>query len=64
LQRLNNLTVLNLPTETTLALAALASRNMQLQCAIQEEHIMMTSDAGMIEIEPKILHGRFRSADG
>ena len=56
--------MLNLPTETTLALAALASRNMQLQCAIQEEHIMMTSDAGMIEIEPKILHGRFRSADG
>ncbi|MDO8262004.1 MAG: YaeQ family protein [Gallionella sp.] len=63
LQRLNNLTVLNLPTETTLALAALASRNMQLQCTLQEGHIMMTSDAGMIEIEPKILHGSFRSAD-
>jgi len=61
LQRLNNLTVLNLPTETSLALAALASRNMQLQCAIQEGHIMMTSDAGMIEIEPKILQGSFRS---
>ncbi|TAN79888.1 MAG: YaeQ family protein [Gallionella sp.] len=60
LQRLDNLTVLNLPVETTLALAALASRNMQLQCTLQEGHIMMTSDAGMIEIEPKVLHGSFR----
>jgi len=62
LQRLSNLTVLKLPSETTLALAALASRTMQLQCTIQEGHIMMTSDAGMIEIEPKILQGSFRSA--
>jgi uncharacterized protein YaeQ len=56
-ERLKNLTVINLPGETTQALAALASRNMQLQCTIQEGHIMMTSDAGMIEIEPKILQG-------
>lgn len=55
LQRLKNLTVLKLSTEATLALAALASRNMQLQCAIQEGHIMLTSDAGMIEIEPSVL---------
>jgi uncharacterized protein YaeQ len=57
LQRLNNLTVLKVPTETSLALAALASRTMQLQCTIQEGHIMITSDAGMIEIEPKKLQG-------
>ena len=55
LQRLNNLTVLRFPTSITLALAGLASRTMQLQCTIQEGHIMMTSDSGMIEIEPKIL---------
>lgn len=60
LQRLNNLTVLKLPTETTASLAALASKNMQLQCTIQEGHIMMTSDAGMIEIEPGILQGSLR----
>ena len=60
LQRLNNLTVLNLATETTQDLAALASRNMQLQCTMQEGHVMVTCDAGMIEIEPKILHGVFR----
>ena len=57
LQRLSNLTVLQLPSATTLALAALVSRSMQLQCSIQEGHIMLTSDAGMIEIEPKILYG-------
>ena len=61
LQRLDNLTVLNLPTETTQALAALAGRTMQLQCTLQEGHIMLTSDAGMIEIEPKALHGSFRT---
>jgi uncharacterized protein YaeQ len=60
LQRLNNLTVIKLASENTLTLAALASRTMQLQCTIQESHIMMTSDAGMIEVEPKILQGSFR----
>ena len=64
LQRLNNLTVLNLASETTLALAALASRNMQLQCTLQENDIMMTSAAGMIEIEPKVWQGSFRSVNG
>ena len=49
------MTVINLPTEATLALAGLVSRTMQLQCTIQEGHIMITSDAGMLEIEPKIL---------
>ena len=57
LQRLNNLTVFKLDNQATLALAALASRTMQLQCTIQEGHIMMTSDAGMIEVEPKLLQG-------
>ncbi len=54
LQRLDNLTVLNLAGETTQALAALASRTMRLQCTLQEGHIMVTSEAGMIEIEPQV----------
>jgi uncharacterized protein YaeQ len=62
LLRLHNLTVLKLNSETTLALAALASRTMQLQCTIQEGHIMITSDAGLIEVEPEILQGSFRPA--
>jgi uncharacterized protein YaeQ len=60
LQRLDNLTVLRLGNRTTLALASLASRTMQLQCAIQEGHVMLTSDAGMIEIELEILQGSLR----
>ena len=60
LQRLDNLTVISLPSQTTLALAGLAGRTMQLQCAIQQGHIMLTSAAGMMEIEPELLHGRLR----
>jgi len=62
LQQLDKLTVLKLDSEATIALAALANRTMQLQCTIQEGHIMMTSNAGMIEIEPVLLQGKFRSA--
>ena len=62
LLRLHNLTVLKLDSKTTLALAALASRTMQLQCTVQEGHIMITSEAGMIEVEPEILRGSFRPA--
>jgi hypothetical protein len=35
----------------------LADRTMQLQCIIQKGLIVMTGDAGMIEIELKILQG-------
>lgn len=61
LKRLDNLTVINFPVEATLALAALVSRTMQLQCTIQEGQVMMTSDAGMAEIEPRVLHGSYGS---
>ncbi|MBW8078020.1 MAG: hypothetical protein GJU76_08105 [Gallionella sp.] len=61
--RQSNLTVLKLATETTQAFAAWAQRNMALQCAIQENHIMLTSDAGMLEIAPVVLHGKFREVE-
>jgi uncharacterized protein YaeQ len=57
LQRLDNLTVLRLDSASTQALAALADRTMRLQFSIQEGHVMVTSDAGMIEIEPAVLQG-------
>jgi len=60
LLRLDNLTVFKLNSETSLALAALANRTMQLHCTIHEGHIMLTSDAGMLEIEPKLLQGSLR----
>lgn len=58
LQRLNNLTVLNLPVETSLALAQLANRNMQLQYTRQEGDLMMTSDAGMTELTVEAWQGK------
>lgn len=62
LKRQHNLTVLKLPSESTLALAALANRTMQLQCTIQEGLIMVTSNAGMIGVEPQILQGSLHPA--
>lgn len=61
LTRLNNLTVLRLPTETTQELAKLVNRTMQLQCTIQEGHMMVTSADGVVEIEPVIWHGSLPS---
>jgi len=59
LTRLNNLTVLRLPD--TQALAKLAGRTMQLQCTIQEGSVMITSDDGVVEIEPVIWQGKLPS---
>lgn len=58
LQRLNNLTVLNLPAADTLALAKFANRAMQLQCSIQEGQVMFTSEDGVVEITPTVWQGR------
>ncbi len=58
LSRLNNVTVFQLPAEATQELARLASRTMQLQCTIQEGHIMVTGDLGVVDIEPLALHGK------
>lgn len=61
LTRLDNLTVLRLPAETTQELAKLVNRTMQLQCTIQEGHMMITSDDGVVEIEPILWHGKLSS---
>ena len=60
LQQLDKLTVLKLPVDATQALAELASRTMQLQCTIQEGHVLVTCEAGVVEIEPEVLHGNLR----
>ena len=54
LARLSNLTVISLPPAGTQALAALASRTMQLQCTIQEGQAWMTGESGEAQIEPTI----------
>ena len=53
LQRLNNLTVLNLASETTLALAALSNRNMQLQCTVQDGALWLNAGDEMLTITPE-----------
>ncbi len=50
LERLKNLTVLNLPVATSIALAKLAQRNMQLQCRIQDGQIWMADKDTTVEV--------------
>jgi uncharacterized protein YaeQ len=47
LQRLQNLTVLQLSSDTTQALAKLARRNMRLQCTIQDGQLWLSDAEGM-----------------
>jgi uncharacterized protein YaeQ len=50
LERLNNLTVINLPLPATQALAKLARRTMRLQCTIQDGEIWLADDHGRVEL--------------
>ena len=52
LQRQKNLTVYSLPGPDTQALAALANRNMVVQCTIQEGLVWVTLETGAVPIEP------------
>lgn len=52
LERLRNLTVINLPSATSQALAALTSRNMSLQCTIQDGQAWLTDGVNTAHIEP------------
>ena len=50
-----NLAVLRLPAETGEALAALAARNMSLQCVIQDGIIWFTAGEVTVQVEPEWL---------
>jgi len=50
LERAKNLTVINLPAATTRALAALAQRDLQLHCTIQDGQILMSDGDEMVEV--------------
>lgn len=50
-ERAKNLTVLNLPSATSMALAQLAQRNMQLQCTIQDGQIWITGSDGTVQVD-------------
>jgi uncharacterized protein YaeQ len=64
LDRVENLTVMNLPLDASRALAKLAQRNMRLQCTVQEEQIWLGDGNDTVQIElvalkaASIQHGR------
>jgi len=51
LDRLKNLTVINLPADTVQALAKLAQRGMQLQCTIQDGQIWLGDENDSVQVE-------------
>ena len=51
LERMRNLTVIDLTQNSTRALAGLASRNMQLHCTIQDEQIWLADDKETVQVE-------------
>jgi uncharacterized protein YaeQ len=51
LTRFANLTVLQLPAETSQALAALAERNMRLQCMVQDGEIWINTDKENVPVK-------------
>lgn len=53
--RPDNLTVIDLPAESTQALAKLAERTMQLQCTIQDGTTWITNGDNTVEISPVVL---------
>jgi uncharacterized protein YaeQ len=53
LDRLDNLTVMNLPLEGSRALEKLAQRNMQLQCTLQEGAIFIGDGESAVQLELK-----------
>lgn len=55
LEKQDNLTVFDVPSETTKSLANMASRNMQLGCTIQDGQILLAGEADTLEINPAAL---------
>ena len=51
LERAKNLSVINIPAEASAQLQALAQRNMQLQCTIQDGQIYLTDSVSTVLIE-------------
>lgn len=55
LERLSNLTVLQVPAEASQALAALAERSMQLQCMVQDGEVWVSTEAARVVVQLKRL---------
>jgi uncharacterized protein YaeQ len=55
LERLANLTVVDMPEEAVAAIGAMAERTMRLDCTIQEGQLYLSGEAGTFHFEPRIL---------
>ncbi len=55
LERVDNLSVCNLPADISLALANLARRSMQLQCTIQDGQVWIANNDDRIELDLTVL---------
>lgn len=55
LAKLSNLTVLTIPPEASQALAALANRNMAVNCTVQEGQIWFACGNDSVHLEPEVL---------
>ena len=51
IERAKNLSILNIPAATGAALAALAERNMQLQCSIQDGQIWLSAGDKSVQVD-------------
>jgi uncharacterized protein YaeQ len=54
-ERQKNLTIINLPAESTRALAKLAQRSMDLQCTIQDGQVWLSDGAVSVQVEQVVL---------
>lgn len=54
LERLANVSVVELPIEATRMMASRAARNMKLQCTIQDGHVWLADDDVSLAIEPVV----------
>jgi uncharacterized protein YaeQ len=55
LERLANLTVVDMPEEAVAAIGAMAERTMRLDCTIQEGQLYLSGEAGTFHFEPRVL---------
>lgn len=56
ISRARNVTIVNIPTETSAALEKLAKRSMQLQCTIQDGQVWVTDGVDTVLVEREIFH--------
>ncbi len=54
-ERQKNLTIINLPSEYTKALAKLAQRNMNLQCTIQDGQVWLGDGDASVQVDREVL---------